>query len=142
MRRIKRAHQRGVNPFIPIFPRYLFVQLELPIDRGLVGMIKRYPGVKTWLGTSVMREMPLAVRDTDITRLQELSDDLCQEIVMSNEKPKPLAPETLVRILWEPLDGKFGKVEFDNGIRADVLLATAGVWSKISLPRELIEAAA
>lgn len=141
MRRITRSHKRGANPFIPLFPGYLFVQLALPDDRSLVGMIKRYEGVRSWLGMRTSHEVPLAVRPTDIERLQALSEDLCQEVDLSNEKPKPLPKDTIVRVLWGDIPGLVGKVEFDNGVRADILLATAGVVSKISLPRELIQAA-
>ena len=142
MRRIKRSHHKGVSPFQLIMPRYLFVQMDLPSDRGLVGIIKRYEGVHGWLGASVLREgIPIPIRDTDIERLQVLANDLCQEIVINNDPPKPLSPDTLVRILWAPLQGQLAKIEIDNGIRADLLLCAAGLASKLSLPRELIEAA-
>lgn len=140
MRRVVRCHKRGASPFQNIFPRYLFVELDLPADKALVGIVKRYPGVKTWLGASVTREMPLAVRDEDIVRLQELANDLSRETVLTNGRPAPLAPETVIRILFGPFDGLTAKVVIDNGIRADVLLLAAGVASKLSLPRELIEA--
>lgn len=123
-------------------PRYLFVQLDLPGDKDLVGIIKRYEWGIDWLGATPLRNgIPMAVRDRDIERLQLLADDLCQEIVISNDPPKPLPKDTLVRVLWGPLQDQAARVEFDNGIRADILLYQAGVMSKLSLPRELIEAA-
>jgi len=48
----------------------------------------------------------------------------------------------MVRVLFGPFEGMMGKIEIDNGIRADVLLASAGVLSRLTLPRELLEAAA
>lgn len=141
MRRITRSHRRGASPFIPLFPGYLFVHLALPTDRALITIIKRYEGVRGWLGMRVGREAPLAVKRKDIERLQELSLDLCQSFDADATPPKPLAKDTMVRVLWGDIPDLVGRIEFDNGIRADVLLATAGVVSKISLPRELIQAA-
>lgn len=141
MRRAVRVHKRGASPFQNIFPRYIFVELDLPEDKALVGIIKRLPGVKAWLGSSVTREMPLAVRDVDILRLQELAAELSQPVPeLTNRPPKPLEPHTVVRILWGLFEGHTATISIDNGIRADVLLLAAGVASKLSLPRELIEA--
>lgn len=142
MRRATRSHHRYANPYIPIFPRYIFVQFDLSIDRHVWPAIRRQRGVRNILGSNPDYDrIPSAVRDTDFTRLQILATELCREVALTNEKPTPLAKDTVIRILWGPLTGKAGVIEFDNGVRADVLLATAGVASKISLPRELIEAA-
>lgn len=141
MRRITRSHHRNASPFIPIFPGYLFVQLSLPRDRDLVTIIKRYEGVKSWLGMRVGREAPLRVKKADIKRLCEMADEMSVETFQADEKPTILEKGTVVRILWGNIQGLVGEVEFDNGIRADVLLGAAGLGSKISLPRELIQAA-
>ena len=140
-RRITRSHHRGVSPFTPVLPGYLFVQLDLPSDMDLVGIIKRYPGVLSWLGSSPAREAPLAVRPIDFTRLEEIAAELEQDVTIQSTPTVPLAKDTVVRVLWGAMPGAVGTIQFDNGIRADVLLQQAGLATKISLPRELIEAA-
>ena len=141
MRRITRSHHRFSNPYLPIFPRYIFVQFDLSEDKFVWPAIARQRGVRKLLGVTETNRVPVPIREADFTRLQELAAELCQENSLTNQKPKPLAPETMVRILWEPFYGATGKIEIDNGIRADVLLAAAGLVRKLSdIPRELIEA--
>lgn len=143
MPRITRSHHRFADPYLNIFPRYLFVQFDLAADRMVWPAIRRQRGVRTLLGASG-DGIPTAIRPKDFQRLQEIAAEKnCPTVQpnLSNGKPVILPPETMVHVLWGPLAGKAGKIEFDNGIRADVLLLTAGVASKISLPRELIEAA-
>lgn len=142
MRRIKRSHHRFANPYLTIFPRYLFVQFDLAADKFVWPAIRRQRGVRSILGRNLGSEgelLPTAVRPEDFQRLQELAADMMQEPLPTNGRPKPLPKETVVHILWGIMAGKCGKIEFDNGIRADVLLSAAGLVSKITLPRELIE---
>ncbi len=144
--RAELRHRRDPpNPYVLILPRYLFVQFDLAADKLVWPAIKRQRGVRTILGLrpgglrSEERSYPMAVRDADFARLQELAAELSAAPLPDNGRPTPLPPETVVRVLWGPMAGQAGEILFDNGIRADVLLASAGVASKISLPRELIE---
>jgi len=142
MRRITRSHHRLASPFLLIMPGYLFVQWDKDADRLVWHAITRQRGVKTILGLSEDRKRVTPIRDKDFARLQELAAELSMEVTISNARPKPLASETMVRVLFGPFEGMMGKIEIDNGIRADVLLASAGVLSRLTLPRELLEAAA
>lgn len=139
MRRITRSHHRLASPFLNIFPRYLFVQFDLSEDKYAWPAIRRQRGVRRILSANP-DGIPSAVREADFIRLKELAAELMKEVEINNGRPKPLAPETVVRVLFGPFQGFAGKIEIDNGIRADVLLTSAGVLSKITLPRELIEA--
>jgi transcription antitermination factor NusG len=133
----KRAFE---TPTILVLPGYVFAQFDLGGHDGQWQKIKDIHGVKTLLGLGPGKEYPSAVRPADFERLQKLAFDIAHQEIVVETKPIPLKPETLVRVLWLGAPGAIGKIEFDNGIRADVLLIEAGVASKISLPRELIEA--
>lgn len=134
------ANRTRPSPFRLLIPRYLFVNLDLPNEKSLISIINRYPGVKSWLGSSPAREFPLAVRQKDFERLQTLAAEKCADVPTDAGPPKPLSKDTVVRILWAPLEGRIASVQIDNGIRADLLLHEAGVLSNVTLPRELIEA--
>ena len=143
MRRTKRSHMRQSSPFTLIFPRYLFVEFDISRDQYAWKSIRRQRGVRALLGCTMNGDVqtpPSPVRDKDFQRLQELAAEMMIDVSMENTRPIPLAHDTVVRVLWGAMPGAIGKIEFDNGIRADVLLMAAGVVSKISLPRELIEA--
>ncbi len=140
MRRITRSHHRFADPFILIFPGYLFVQWDDYEDRRVWPAIRRQRGVKAILGLNADCNHVIPINDSDFNRLQELATEMSLPAPLVNGRPKPLPPETMIKVLWDAMPGAIGKIEFDNGIRADVLLSAAGVASKISLPRELIEA--
>lgn len=140
MRRITRSHHRFADPFILILPGYLFVQWDKDADRHVWPAIARQRGVKTILGMSEDRKFVTPIRPNDFARLQEKVTGMLEDVPDQNQRPKPLPPETVVRVLFGPFQDLVGKIEIDNGIRVDVLLASAGVLSKITLPRELIEA--
>lgn len=140
MRRIKRSHHRMADPFLLIFPGYLFVQWDKDADRFAWPAITRQRGVKTILGMTEDRRHVTPIRPNDFERLRALAEEMSQDNSLVNARPKPLQPETVVKVLFGPFQGLVGKIEIDNGIRADVLLGAAGVLSKITLPRELIEA--
>ena len=139
MRRIRPTRYRLADPFLLILPGYIFVQWDHDRDRHAWRAITRQRGVKSILGLSQDGAHVTPVRGEDFKRLQELAADMSKDIVIGSSEPTPLDPGTVVRILWAAMPGAIGKIEFDNGIRADVLLMAAGVASKISLPRELIE---
>lgn len=139
MRRTTRSHHRFADPYQLVMPGYVFVQWDHDADRFVWPAISRQRGVRTILGLSHDRRHVTPIRDPDFKRLQELAAEMMRE-PLTNGPPKPLPPDTVVRILWDMSPAVVGKVEFDNGFRADVLLHAAGVFEKINLPRELIEA--
>lgn len=138
-RRINRSHHRFADPFLPIFPRYLFVQFDLAEDKFVWPAIRRQRGVRNILGASG-DGIPTAVRPKDFVRLQEIATELAESLIPGSNTPKALDPGTVVRILWGPFRGLVGKIEIDNGIRADVLLDASGLFNKIPVSREYLEA--
>lgn len=137
--RIAPPHYRFASPTILVIRGYVFVQFDPIADDGAWQDMNRIEGVKSVIGQAGRRGTPALVRPKDFQRLQELAVELQADQMVSIEEPKPLKKHTLVRVLWGTMP-VIGKIDFDNGVRADVLLQTAGVASKISLPRELIEA--
>lgn len=133
------AHYRFASPTIIVIRRYVFVQFDPALDDGAWQDINRLDGVKGIIGMAGRTGVPAPISPADFKRLQELAVELMTEAPMVIEQPKPLEKHTVVRILFGAMP-MFGKVEFDNGIRADVLVQSAGLASKITLPRELIEA--
>lgn len=140
MKRITRSHHRLASPYINVFPRYLFVQFDLSEDRFAWPAIRRQRGVRRILSSNP-DGIPSAVREPDFKRLQELAAELMLDMAGHNGPPTPMDPGTVVRILWGPFKGLTGKIEIDNGIRADVLLGAAGVLgTTIPVSREFLEA--
>jgi transcription antitermination factor NusG len=138
--RIRRSHHRFARPYVLSFPGYLFAEFDLSQDRFAWPAIPRQRGVRTILGMTSQHAFPTAIRPQDCERIQELAIELKTRIVEGSATPKPLPPETVIQILWGPWQGITGKIEIDNGIRADVLLASAGMFGKVNVPRELIQA--
>ena len=138
--RARRSHHRFARPFTLVFPGYVFAEFDLSQDEFAWPAIPGLYGVKTILGMHNNGDVPLALRPKDFERLQELATELASQVPEGSRPPKHLDRETVVQILWGPWQGLVGKIEFDNGSRVDLLIASAGSLSKVNLPRELVEA--
>ena len=124
----------------PLLLGYGFVGFDKMNDPWWQIMSAR--GVRRLLGVQRFSDLhwspPLHVADAQMAALKARLSEFGGTAPIRFDRPKWIAPGTVVRILFGPYEGQYGPVEVDAGARVEVLLRFAGVRTKFKIPRDCL----
>ena len=130
-----RRHARRVEEVLsPLFPRYIFVELDLSLDqwrcvngtRGVQYLIMN-DGRPASVPNSIVNELKLRADENGVVPLEVIS---------------LFSKGDAIRIKHGALEGCLGTVErFDDNKRIQLLLEFLGRETRVSMPLEVVEAA-